>query len=54
MINIEKRVLKWTIITLQVIAIGLSFPSQSESKEKATSTSSSTIMYMQSSHGDSW
>lgn len=36
------------------LSMGLAFPSQSESKEHIDSTKSSTIMYMQSSHGDSW
>lgn len=53
--------IKWKVIEMKkdgysnrTISVGLAFPSQSDSKEKATSTSSSTIMYMQSSHGDSW
>ncbi|CAH2461778.1 MULTISPECIES: hypothetical protein [Bacillus] len=36
------------------LSIGLSFSSQSDSKKQVDSTKSSTIMYMQSSHGESW
>ncbi|MFD6509461.1 general stress protein [Bacillus sp. NPDC060175] len=36
------------------LSVGLAFSSQSDSKKQVDSTKSSTIMYMQSSHGDSW
>ncbi|MBE5108007.1 general stress protein [Bacillus thuringiensis] len=52
-----KKKLFGTILGLSLsaaLSIGLAFPLQSDSKEQVDSTKSSTIMYMQSSHGDSW